>query len=365
MKKAIMSKWIKGLTAGVLSAAFVLVGVASLSSTVKAEGEPAVHFTAGLDDTFNEWKNGHTVVPTEEGYLFGGWYKDASGTQPLKENDANDYSDPVYAKFVPSYVLSVKAQIDENTKQANDGNNASIRIITGADSLQYQYIGAQILLGNRIDTNAPERTAVYKNLLMSKDEGASKVSAKDLFGPEAEYLCAWNIVDIYDINDDSIIYVRPYWITMDGTKVYGLAKYVHVEDGYLNYVSVPINMMSGSQAAACVMTMNYNNTYLTDEVIMEKGRVFDDAVECSAANGTIKVVGNGATAGEYKSGETLLANVRFKLKDGTKLYIESSTDSKQQVRGDAGFLNFTITNTDFSDWNEQAVTNPGVWDIKY
>lgn len=361
MKNTMISKWMKTLTAGVLSAALVLAGTVTIPSEVKA-ADPAVHWTAATSEAFQAWKDSK-AVPTEEGYLFGGWYKDAAGTQALEATEASTYTGEVYAKFVPSYVLSVKTQLDETTQNNSkqDGEKASLRVITGVDSLDYQYIGADIYLGNVKKAAAQDQTTVYKNLLASDDTGARKVSAKELFGTAAEYLSVWNIINIEDVNDENIIYVRPYWVTLDGTTVYGMSKYVHVVDGYKTngYVSIPINVMTASTAAAGIATINYDSSKMSF-VGMEKGRIFDDEMEYSEANGTVKIVGNGATVGQCKANETLFANVRFKLKEGIELF---KVDANVMTRAN-GYFDFTISNSDFSDWNENTV-DAGAWSIQY
>ena len=365
MKKTTMNKWMKKISAGFLVAALALSGSMIHSATVDAADERTVVYEERTSEFSDCIQN--KTAPVKEGYLFGGWYKGQNENDFLTEQTVSDYTGTAYAKFVPAEVLSVKAQIDTTTKAngAGDKKDASIRILTGVDNLKYQYIGAKILLGDKHDVNAEAKSTVYDTLLMSEDENTAKVKADQLFGPAAKYFSVWNIIKISDVNDSKMIYARPYWETLDGTTVYGLAKYVHVEDGYLNYFSVPINMMSETKGAAGVMTMNYSTTYLTDDVIVEKGHVFDDDVEYNVSNGTITVVGNGKTVDDTKSGETLLANVRFKLQDGTKLFVASESDSKQWVRVDAGFLDFTITNPDFIDWDENNIDNPGVWNIKY
>ena len=163
MKNTMISKWMKTLTAGVLSAALVLAGTVTIPSEVKA-ADPAVHWTAATSEAFQAWKDSK-AVPTEEGYLFGGWYKDAAGTQALEATEASTYTGEVYAKFVPSYVLSVKTQLDETTQNNSkqDGEKASLRVFTGVDSLDYQYIGADIYLGNVKKAAAQDQTPVNKN----------------------------------------------------------------------------------------------------------------------------------------------------------------------------------------------------------
>lgn len=365
MKRENITKWMKKFTTGILAASLVLAGSMIYSTTTEAANESVTYDQA--NEAFEEWKTSRTA-PVKAGYLFGGWYTSKDGGEVLTEETVGTHIGDVYAKFVPSYVLSVKAQIDANTQNngANDKAEASIRILTGVDSLRYQYVGAKILLGNKKDINAETKTTVYQTLLMSDDDNTKKVNANELFGTAANYFSVWKIGKIEDINDDSIIYVRPYWVTMDGTIVYGLAKYVHVEDGYLGYVSVPINVMSGKSVAAGLAEMGYDSNKL--QIIengVESGRLFDDGIEVNTSiTGSVKIAGNGKTVGTYKD-ESILANVRFKVIDGSQMFVEDSADSKVWKRNQTLTFDINDESLDFSNWDENKVDDPGVWNIQY
>ena len=366
MKRKSISKWMKCFTAGILSAALVLTGVTVLPATVEAEETaPGVIYEERKED-FATWKaQAEKTAPVKPGYLFGGWYTSQSEDNALTEETAGSYDGAtVYAKFVPAYVLSVKAQIGSGVT-ANDDAEASIRILTGLDSLNYQYVGVRISLGNKTQTESSTKTTVYDKVEIGTGENKTSVTAAQTFGEAARYYGAWKIGKISDANDSGIIYVRPYWETMDGTVVYGLAKYVHVEDGYLGYVSVPINVMSGAQAAAGIAKISAaNNTDLyTGDIIVEAGRMFDDDMSYNVDGTTVKIVGNGATVGENKSGETLFANVRFKLTDAGKAAMYNTDTSTNEITR-AKVLNFSITDSDFSNWDEETV-EADLWNIQY
>ena len=358
MKRRSIEKWMKKTIAGIMTAALVLAGTAVFPTTVKAENtDPEIKYENRTTE-FNTWKEqGTKTAPVLDGYFFGGWYKSASEEEPLTEETAGEYNGTAYAKFVPSYVLSVKAQLSSGVSEG-DGEPASIRILTGLDSLKYQYVGVQISLGNGSELKNSEKTKVYDKVEIGTGENKASVTAEQTFGATAHFYGVWKIGKISDANDANIIYVRPYWETMDGTIVYGLAKYVHVEDGYKQYISVPINMMSGAAAAAGITTMEFENDKL-DFVGVEPGRMFDDTMEYSEGANTVKIVGNGTTVGSFKSNETLFANVRFQAKEDVSLYDTSTSEYKRTI-----FPQFKALEQDFSDWNEDTV-DAGVWDIQY
>lgn len=358
MKKTSIEKWMKRTLAGVMSSALVVTGIILFPTVAKAE-EPATDIQyVERTSEFKTWKEQDAkVAPVMEGYLFGGWYKDEGGNEYLTEDTAASYTGTAYAKFVPAYVLSVKAQLSSGAVK-NDRNPANLRILTGLDSLNYQYVGVQVSLGNTPELQNSTKTNVYDKVQIGTGENASTVEATETFGPDAHFYGVWKVGNITDEKDASTIYVRPYWETMDGTTVYGLAKYIHAEDGYEKYISVPINMMSGAEAAAGIATMEFDSEKL-EFVDMEQGRMFDDAMEYNVSGNTVKIVGNGATVDQYKQHEPLFASIRFRAKTGTSLY-ETSNEYRRIY-----FPEFLIKDPGFYNWSEQEIENPGVWDIKY
>ena len=288
-------------------------------------------------------------APIKEDYVFGGWYKEIGDAyEPLTANEAEE-TETAYAKFVPAYVLSVKAQNEANVTA--DTDNTSVRIITSLDSKQYKKVGFDIWLANKKqlfkeDNTALETTRVYEGVMV----GDTPKDADVLFGTASQYVGVWELTNIAKSNYNKIIYVRPYWITMDGTKVEGLAKYVHIEDDYKELISVPVNLLEedlASQVAAGALDVTYSNASNTilELVDVEAGRILPE-MSSKYTDKTIKIVGNtNSEIGEYRSGECIYANLRFK---------------KPTVNTE-----FNMELGKFCDWNEQDVNVQKVWDIKY
>ena len=380
---------VKKLTAGMLAIGMLVAGI--VVAPKRADAVDTVDLTDKVvyDETYQigtYWTNGK-VAPVKEGYVFGGWFKDASegatdveeltsasdGTTikscvPLTTADIDSNSDgnvddgvTAYAKFVPAQVLSVKAQ-NEGTVTASyiesfvdEQDSFYVRVMSSLDSKNYQKVGFDIWLANAVqvlkyteenqeDGQPHETTRIYTGL----KEGETTKTANEIFGGVSQYLSVWQLTKInYKSNVSKIIYVRPYWITMDGTKVEGLAKYVHIEDDYMGYISVPVNLLGGEAVAAGAVNMTYDNgeNAALELIGFEAGRILPK-MNHSYTDKTIKMVGNTDTmVGTYKEGETIYANLRFK---------------KPTVNTD-----FNITYGQFCDWSETIVDVKKAWDTEY
>lgn len=354
----------KKMMTGVLAATVIASGISLVP--MKAEAAYAYEDTVlYLNEEYairDYWSVDSKTAPVKEGYVFGGWYADGEGNTPLTEETAQEATS-AYAKFVPAYVLSVKAQIDTKTV-ANDSKTASIRVVSSVDNKNYQKVGFDILLANRhkvykdndLEKKDPlETTTIYTGL---KVGDADPIGATQIFGAKSAYLSVWRLDHIQDVNDSKIINVTPYWITMDGTKVEGIAKYVHVEDGYNKYVSVPVHVSSGNFAAGA-LAMSYPSDILTvkdvefcnqDGALLEKAEVsyVDDGA------GTIKFVANAASVNDSFATDGIYANVRFTVK----------ADSVYKGVGTGTFLDFTVSGESFCDWKEDSVV-VSAWNIQY
>ena len=279
-------------------------------------------------------------APIKEGYVFGGWYSEEQENAFITEEDIASVTS-AYAKFVPAQVLSVKAQNMAETKA--DTEKTYVRVMASLDSTNYQKVGFDIWLSNKKqlfkDGGPLETDQIYKGLMV----GDKPVDATDIYGGVSKYISAWQLSNVAKKNYGEIIYVRPYWITMDGTKVEGLAKYVHIEDEYLDLISVPVNLLSGETVAAGAMDMTYNTTLTFKE--FEPGRLFPE-MECNpdTANKTIKMVGNAEFNTNVKA-DGIYANIRFEMPS-------ADTD-------------FEMTPVLFCDWDEKTVELEKVWDVKY
>lgn len=332
-----------------------------MTANAAEEGIKYVPLTMG-----DYWTSSIKTAPEMDNYVFGGWYiKEGNEYTALKEADVTVNAGKstvtdTYAKFVPAEVLSVKAQLDADTQEngSNRSGKASIRLISGLDSKSYQKVGFRVLLANKVellDNGQPlETTKVYIGLKKSSADTTS-VAPAALFGKQASFFSVWRLDDIAKDNDSKIINVTPYWITMDGTKVDGLAKYVHVEDGYMNYISVPINLKTAKKVAAGTMTLAYpDGLELVDNKVEFNG-VFPETemVYNKVGQNQIKFVGNTKTVDEEVAANGIYANLRFKV--GTSGY---------QGAEKSDFLTFSINDNFFCDWKENEVAID-VWDIKY
>ena len=371
------------ITAVVLLVSMLVTGVVATPGTANAAEagyEDKVVFEDKTSEFKEMWKEeGTGTAPMKEGYVFGGWYVDGTnGKEALTKDEAKGkvaddaLETGVYAKYVPAYVLSVKVQHEEDAS-ATDGES-DVRVISSIDSKNYQKVGFDVLINNKNklkhDSDGDgegdselETTRVYTGLLVGED--TKPRMPQTIFGKKSEYISVWKLTGTPDQYDAKIIKVTPYWITMDGTKVSGLSKYVHIEDGYENYVNIPINLTTGEEIAAGQLQMKYDPAILK-LAESSKGVVYDKAVEFDGVfkasemayhddgNGTITFVGNAETVNTLKNADDIFANIRFQIVDKSKY-----PDTKSE-----NFLTFQVDGEYFCDWDEEDV-KVNAWDIQH
>ena len=354
-----MKKMIKSVIAGVMATAIILTGVivspkeASEAQAVALSGEDKVYYDAKTGAEFkNLYLTQDKTAPVKTGYLFGGWYLD-EGTTVITETDASSISDnaTVYAKFVPAYVLSVKSQNYAGTVASASGtaNKTTTRVVSTVDeSLLYKEVGFELLVNGKNVTKAS--TKVWEKL----DVGGTDYGAETVFGTTSEYFFVLNIKNIPETNWADQIYARPYWITEDGTIVKGLGKYVYVEDGLKNYISVPINLHNVTEGvAAGVLEVDYDETKLR-YVECLTGRVFEEMVVAEKetdSNKSVRCVGN----------VTELANVK---EDDMYITLRFDVTAEETLTSREAPYQFTISDEDFANLEEDDV-NLKVWDVQY
>lgn len=370
----------KKLIAGLLATAMVITGI---SVAPKQEAEAAVA-TGIVYEVFDEMTIGEAPVfdGVEEGmgysapetyytdsadgdydeisdtaeYLFGGWYYIAESEDedisvcPVTDDDSLvDDTGCYFAKWVPASLLSVKAQNHVGVA-SGDESAANIRVLSSVDSLDYEKVGFTIEINNNGSplTNAAKGTTkVYDTLLA---DGKS-YAPSTIFGAGAEYFVIWTLAGIPDAGDDDIIYVRPYWVTADGVRVEGLGKYVHVEDGYNKYVSVPVNlnMLSEDAVAAGVFEISYPDGLTLVEDKVEVGRVFGE-MEFADKGSSVKFAANVADINSNATANDIYVNLRFTVDSGDVTHAS---------------YNFEIQDTpDFCD-NTEAKVTIDIWDVLY
>lgn len=169
---------------------------------------------------------GHTA-PEYKNYLFAGWFTDkactketaiTSGTLTIEEGTT------VFAKFVPRYILTVKAQVSadlvDETMTTEDGEG-EIRFATTVDTQNYSKVGFQIAYDkdrDGVDTVFPvSNKTVYSSL---KAFGTYTYAPTD-FCRASEYFKACTVKQISSEYFDVEFKVTPFWNTMDGTEVKG------------------------------------------------------------------------------------------------------------------------------------------------
>lgn len=355
-------RFTKKIVTGLLAAILTVSGLSVMTANVKAaDPEGTVVTTEGIkyvpSNMSDYWSTGEKKAPEMTDYIFAGWYQ-KSGEQytALKEAELQAPVEYAYAKFVSAQVLSVKAQIDAvtNEKGAERETNASMRLVSSVDSTDYQKVGFKVLLANKSDLGTLETTKLYNGLKVST-AATTVYKANQIFGSQAKYFSVWRLDNIAKANDTKIINVTPYWITMDGTKVEGLTKYVHVEDGYMGYISIPINLRTAQQIAAGSLTLKYPEGLVLAADKVEFDGVFpaEEMKFYDTGNNTVNFVGNASTVDSNVAASGIYANIRFTA--GNSGYTGAGTGS---------WLDFQVGSEAFCDWAENTVS-VDAWDIRY
>ena len=166
--------------------------------------------------------DGYTA-PSYKNYFFAGWYtSERCALEDAVSADAVTIeSGEVYAKFVPRYVLSTKAQISANLINGDLGDDAvgSIRFCTTVDTLQYSQVGFDIsyMKGSTNVAKTFASNQVYKELNAIGDITYQPT----LFCNISQYFKACTIKNIGEDYYDVEFTVTPFWKTLDGTVVKG------------------------------------------------------------------------------------------------------------------------------------------------
>lgn len=359
-----MKNFSKRFMAGFLATVMFLAGVVIIPKTTNAEDAPAatVYFdTQGEYKISDYWTVAEKKVPLKPGYVFGGWYKEDKET-PLEQSElTNDSVKTItaIAKFVPAAVLSIK------TQAALGEESSSLRILSSVDSLKYQEVGLEYKLGTLGEAktgNTKKITQVYSAIKPYK--GAENlIYPSDTFVKDiSQYFIAVDVSGIKNASYEKIVYARPYWVTMDGTEVMGLARNNRIVDKQNNnqYTSVGINLLTDGKTTSTVAAGRIKVTYNSKDydVVGATADISYDSInggkyrfpemECYVDEGddigTITFVGNADIQGENLENllaDGLLANVRF---------VKTSNVENPS-------LDFEIKATEFGNWEEALVTD--------
>jgi len=210
---------------GALSATEVKILTNKFGPTTKVYTKEEIESNYRISD-------GSKIAPTLEGYVFGGWYKTEDYEQEanaLLEGEALT-QDKYYALFVPETVLGVKAQVTNNLLDHKRGDDSigAIRFATSVDSKNYQKVGFIFNFEGSTEKDwEAASTTVYHQMFAynpatgDKEAAETKYTPGNTFSPASKYFKTYTFYDLsaklYDVN----ITARPFWITLDGTKVFG------------------------------------------------------------------------------------------------------------------------------------------------
>lgn len=163
------------------------------------------------------------------GYVFAGWYADeACEKTPIRS--AEQMPEIAYALFVTENVLSVKAQLSADTLSAGtSATKADIRFVTTVDTLKYKEVGFKLVIKGKEATRSTN--TVYTELYALGRDGVVDKFTPKYFSLASNYFEALTVTGIPSEEWDTGITVTPYWVTLDGTTVYGVEATKTVNEG--------------------------------------------------------------------------------------------------------------------------------------
>lgn len=244
----------------------VSLNAADENTTSSTDACDVVEYT-DLEEV-KDYLAGKNTYPTKEGYLFAGWYTtDITSDNIAKEDDetiARKYAirneipedvNTVYALFVPASVFDVKAQLSGGLLNGLEGNTkGSIRFVTTVNSLLYKEVGFEV---SYINAKGAKKNAtsssnkVYEKLYAVgsttdeyKENDTEYLPTK--FSDASKYFKACNLNNVPESDFNVPFSVRAFWVTLDGSKVYGetfiksINDYFLAEDVYVSTSSVDV-----------------------------------------------------------------------------------------------------------------------------
>ena len=293
------------------SVMLILAIVMAASVTWMFDGEGSIAYAADGIDYFTESQTGLTITenmtaprPTKEGkesYIFAGYYKEKTCETPVR----GDTNEVVYKKFVPADIMNVKAQVTQGTK--NNTPKTDMRLVTTVDGLNYKEVGFDIYYDGASKPINLKTTKVYKKISAAKggNEFAYSPNAFDL---DSEYFTTVNLLNIANRNFDKTFFIKPYWKTLDGTKVYGISRIARVSDSYNDIANIPVRIYEDNVAEGNTITISYNSTDFVYQNF-DIGHVDADVTVTDNGDGTITCT----TSQALSNVNDMLVNLRFEI----------------------------------------------------
>lgn len=277
------------------------------------------------------------AAPQKEGYIFGGWYQENNEEKPLSDTKK---SGKAYAKFVPENVLKVLCQNSANVDEQSNVSN--VRLVTSTDSNKYQSIGFEIeVYGTTTSKFRYETSKVYKSIKITTGKDTISINANRDFSKESNYFVTVKMVNIPNSGFGIAYQVRPYWLTLDGTKVYGIEKYARVRNGYDGSFSVPVRVDAMSKSiVAALLFINYDDTNLEFEGY-DEGTLFDEYA-IRESQGEIKLLSDIKQIDKNVIADGRLFSLNFRVKNYDKDELKKT-------------YSFRLNKADFCDMNEKEI----------
>lgn len=345
----------KQVLAGMLAALLTVVGVAMYPNRVHAEDNAVVTYVNVQDySNFKTLIENHQA-PVKEGYLFAGWYKIENDTKTaIKTSTEVTESDTVEAKYVRADMSRVSCQLNLTTEGST---TRSMRIVSIVDSKDYSRVGFNVY-GRKDKAAVREEwrlyeygstydavsTKVYSGLCAYKNETDYDVKTPtDIFGNEAEgfKFTTMLLSNIPQTDYSTIISIKPYWVTLDGTYVEGMGEFNRINDFADGIVNISVNLKQATSIAAGLLEISYDKDSFK-YVGADYGRVFEEMEIREMTSGKIKCVGNVSDMTKNSDyANEVYVNLRFK-----------KTVSNHLQSGSANFT-VTIPDNGFCSVDEQ------------
>lgn len=318
----------KRVWAYLLALAVVLTGMTCFGAPIARAEE--VCYTESIDITpYKEGIAPKPADPAHAGWIFAGWFTDTTCTVAVDRETATGEQ---YAKFVPSGVLSAKCQVLNDTTSTSD--TSKIRFVSTVDNLRYQQVGFKYQIAGGAEKSYTT-TQVMKSIV-ANEGGVAFGYQPTVFDECSQYFITVTMKNIPNHAFATGIRITPFWVTLDGTEVEGVSRFIRVEDHYNKIVNVPVRLCDNAEVAAGLIGVRYNADKY-DYVGYDNGTVFD-STKCNDYNGTVYCVGNVDDISKNTPADGLFVNLRFQLK-------ENQTNDGS----------FEITNMDFCQNTEQFV----------
>lgn len=317
-----MNSFIKKCLVGMFVIVLILSGVCLLSTKDKeVQASEASEYTTEsyTYDQIKEYKQSDTK-PAKVGadWIFAGWFTDKNCTTAY---NVNTHTADGFAKFVPADVLSVKCQVTEGTEASSPTTN--LRIVSTVDNLKYNKVGFDIYIG---DNYYPYESKNVAQKIMARESGVEYGYSPNIFHLDSSRFITVTITDIPSTAFNDEIRIKPYWVTEDGTQVYGVSRYLKISDGYNDIINVPVRYYSGLEQEAEAIAVSYPTELVYDSMIV--GDAFSE-ITVTDENGILTLTPTGTS--QVQDG--VYGYLRFTLAEGVTLDTLQTTNKFTVTKG--------------------------------